>query len=261
MTPATDIRRLFVLLCGYEILPKTISTRGQGARFILSEPVCAYLLDTASGWVLLDAGMNPENITDPARREAAFGRHGMTPPVIRAPHRLETQLDQIGVRFADIGHVILSHLHFDHCGYLGHLRHARISVQRREHAQAFEADPGVAYIRSDYDDPAIRWDLRDGDWSAMPGLHLLDTHGHTDGHQSALLHLPGTGPILLPFDAGDLRENFTQELLPGECRDEHAALAAIRRLKRLEHDLGASMLLFHDPVEIQQMRLAPEYYD
>lgn len=48
-TTGTAIRRLFVLLCGFEILPKSISTRDLGARLILSEPVCAYLLDTDIG--------------------------------------------------------------------------------------------------------------------------------------------------------------------------------------------------------------------
>ena len=63
----TSIRRLYVLLCGYEVIPKTISTRDIGGRFILSEPICAYLLDTETGWVLLDAGVNPDNIRDPER--------------------------------------------------------------------------------------------------------------------------------------------------------------------------------------------------
>ena len=85
---STSIRRLFVLLCGFEILPKTISTRGRGGRFILSEPVCVYLLDTASGWVLLDAGMNPDNGRDRARMQEKFWRHGMTAPVIRDGHLL-----------------------------------------------------------------------------------------------------------------------------------------------------------------------------
>jgi N-acyl homoserine lactone hydrolase len=257
----TDIRRLFVLLCGFEILPKSISTRDRGARFILSEPVCAYLLDTASGWVLLDAGLNPDNIDLPERREACFTRHNMTPPIVRPAHRMETQLAQIGIGFADIGHVILSHLHFDHCGYLGRLTHARVSVQRREYAHAFGDDPGPAYIRGDFDDDAIQWDLRDGDWQAMAGLTLLDTRGHTQGHQSALVDLPRSGPILLPFDAGDLAENFAQDILPGEAYDDEAALRAIHRLKRMQVDLGAQMLLFHDPVAIQTMRLAPDCYD
>jgi N-acyl homoserine lactone hydrolase len=94
----------------------------------------------------------------------------------------------------------------------------------------------------------------------MPGLELLDTRGHTAGHQSALVTLPETGALLLPFDAGDLQENFDEEILPGECCDDAAALTAIRRLKRIKEEQGARMLLFHDPVAIQTMRLAPEFY-
>src|SRR5262249_23738492 len=116
----TSIRRLFVLLCGFEVLPKTVSTRDRGGRFILSEPVCAYLLDTDRGWVLLDAGLNPANGRDPARMQEKFWSQRMTAPVVRDQHLLETQLTQLGVRFGDIGHVILSHLHYDHCGYLRH---------------------------------------------------------------------------------------------------------------------------------------------
>ncbi len=65
----TSVRRLYVLLCGFEILPKTVSTRGLGGRFILSEPVCVYLLDTDRGWVLLDAGLNPANGRDRVRMD------------------------------------------------------------------------------------------------------------------------------------------------------------------------------------------------
>ena len=256
----TDIRRLFVLLCGFEVLPKSVSTRGRGSRFILSEPVCAYLLDTRGGSVLLDAGINRQNIEDQARCKALFLDRSMTPPIVRAPHRLETQLAQIGIGFHDIGHVILSHLHYDHCGYLSHFLHARISLQRLEFEAAFAKSPPIAYIRHDYDDPRLRWDLHDGDSEAMSGLALLETRGHTAGHQSALLQLPESGPILLPFDAGDLQENFDEEVIPGECCDDAAALRSLRRLKSLQSELSARMLLFHDPVAIQQMRLAPEFY-
>jgi N-acyl homoserine lactone hydrolase len=184
----------------------------------------------------------------------------MTPPIVRAPHRLEKQLADIGIGFADIHHVILSHLHFDHCGYVRHFTHAKISVQRREYAAAFD-NPGPAYIRDDYDDAHLRWDLRDGDWQAAPGISLLDTRGHTAGHQSALIELPNGDDIILPFDAGDLQENFDEEVLPGECCDDEAALQAIRRLKALQVSRGARMLLFHDPVAVQRLRLAPEFYD
>src|SRR5260370_33289954 len=55
----TEVRRLFVLVCGFEILPKSISTRNCGRRFILSEPVSPYLLNSKPGRSLLDAGSNP----------------------------------------------------------------------------------------------------------------------------------------------------------------------------------------------------------
>jgi N-acyl homoserine lactone hydrolase len=257
---STSIRRLFVLLCGFEILPKSISTRNRGQRFILSEPVCAYLLDTRTGWVLLDAGLNPANGRDRARMQERFWRHGMTAPVIRDMHLLDRQLADLGVRFADIGQVILSHLHYDHCGCLRHFAHARISIQRREHAHAFGADAGMAYFRDEYDDPRLQWDLRDGDWDAMPGLRLLDTRGHTQGHQSALVDLPQSGTVMLPFDAADLQENLDDQVLPGECCDDAAALRAILRLKAIAQQSGATTLLFHDPVAIQSMKLAPLCY-
>lgn len=256
----SDVYRLFVLLCGFEFIPKTISTKDSGGRFILSAPVCAYLLDTANGWVMLDCGMNEESLADPAHVREKFLELGLMPPVVRRDHKLEHQLKAIGIGFDDIRHVILSHLHLDHCGSLKRFRHARVSIQRREHAYAFSDQAGFAYFREDYTLPDLNWDLRDGDWTAMPGLDLLDTEGHTPGHQSALITLASGKSIVLPFDAGDLQENFDNEILPGECSNEVAALSAIRRLKALTRERDAEMLLFHDPVQIQTLRLAPDFY-
>ena len=66
---------------------------------------------------------------------------------------------------------------------------------------------------------------------------------------------------MLPFDAGDLQENFDRELLPGEACDDAAALRSLRRMKAHAAQPGSTLLLFHDPVAIQSMRLAPDCYD
>ncbi|MDB6160533.1 MAG: hypothetical protein JWO04_4239 [Gammaproteobacteria bacterium] len=74
------------------------------------------------------------------------------------------------------------------------------------------------------------------------------------------MELPQSGTLVLPFDAGDLQENFDDEILPGETCDDAAALRAIQRLKALETQNHGTRLLFHDPVAIQAMRLSPDYY-
>ena len=257
---STEVSRLHVLLCGFEILEKTVSTRDRGGRFILAEPVSAYLLETARGHVLVDAGLNSALVHDPALREEYYTKRGIRPPVILPEHELAHQLEQIGVRPEDVSHVILTHMHLDHAGNLGMFRHARISVQRAEHAYAFGPDRGPAWFECDYDLPDLRWDLVEGDWEAMPGLEVVLTRGHTPGHQSVVVTLKETGSVVLVGDAGDLAENFTDEVLPGESVDDEAALASIRRLKRIARERDAELLLGHDPQLIQKVRLAPEPY-
>ncbi|WP_437319597.1 N-acyl homoserine lactonase family protein [Sorangium sp. So ce385] len=257
---STEVVRLYVLLCGYEILEKTVSTRDRGGRFILAEPVSAYLLETARGLVLVDTGLNSVLVHDPALREEHYTKQGIRPPVILPEHELACQLDRIGVRPADVGHVILTHMHLDHAGNLGMFQGARISVQRREHAHAFGPDHGPAWFERDYDLPGLRWDLVEGDWEAMPGVEVVSTRGHTPGHQSVVVELRDTGTVVLVGDAGDLAENFTEEILPGESVDDEAALASIRRLKQLARERRGALLLGHDPALVQALRLAPACY-
>jgi N-acyl homoserine lactone hydrolase len=257
----TSVRRLFVLLCGFEVLPKSISTRNAGERFIMSEPISAYLLDTDSGWILLDAGFDPANVQDLATMDRHFFAKGIYPPVVSPEHRLDRQLAEIGVGFKDVGHIVLSHLHFDHTGYLKYLPHARVSIQRREHALLASGRTTPGHIVSDFNLPSIRWTLVEGDWEVVPGVTMIETRGHTEGHQSAVIELVHSGTIVLPFDAGDLQENFDQEILPGESVDDVAALASIRRLKSIIAGTGGKLILFHDPVAIQSIRLAPAFYD
>jgi len=258
----TDVLKLYIILCGFEILPKTVSTKDRGARFIMSEPVCAYLLETRRGLVLFDAGINMANLTDRQRRDRYYPETVfIAPPVVLPHHELLPQLEAIGVKPRDVGHVILSHTHCDHAGNLHAFRHARVSIQRLEHAYAFGNHGNAAVFNSDFDFPDMRWDIVDGDWAVMPGLDAILTRGHMPGHQSLVVRLPNSGVKILVADAGDLAENFEDEVLPGESVDDDAALASIRRLKRIARETGGEIVLFHDPNYVQRIRLAPEFYD
>lgn len=258
----TSARKLTVLLLGYEVIPKTVSTRDRGSRFVMAEPICAYLIQTNDGYVLFDTGVNADNIRDPARCEKYFMSRGwLAPPIILPEHDFLSQLRACGVEPGDISEVVLSHVHCDHTGNLKHFRHARIWIQRLEHEFAFSDHGNLAVFNDDFDFPDMKWHIIDGDWDLMPGLRVVFTRGHMPGHQSLVVTLPNSGVKILTADAGDLWENFADEVIPGESCDDVAALASIRKLKRLASETNAEMILLHDPVRVQSLRLSPEYYD
>ncbi|MBS0394751.1 MAG: N-acyl homoserine lactonase family protein, partial [Proteobacteria bacterium] len=210
----TCVRRLYVCLVGYEVLPKSVSTKDRGATFVMCEPICCYLLDTTSGWILLDAGFDPVYIRKPELTERYFHSAGIYPPIVNPEHELPTILRQLGIGYQDVTAVVLSHLHLDHAGYLKYFRHAPVYIQADEHQHGFSAARPTSYFLEDYDAPDIRWQLKQGDWDLLPGISFLRTRGHTPGHQSAVIELPRSGTCVLPFDAGDLQENFDEEILP-----------------------------------------------
>jgi N-acyl homoserine lactone hydrolase len=58
--PMTEIRRVYVLICEFEIIPKTISTRNRGAYIIMGELISAYVYVsiTATSCILADTGID-----------------------------------------------------------------------------------------------------------------------------------------------------------------------------------------------------------
>jgi N-acyl homoserine lactone hydrolase len=258
----TKVKRLYVLLCGFEILPQTVSLRDIGARFIISVPISAYLLDTDDGWVLFDTGLDEANLRDRDKLDAMFLEPGWDPqPVVKPHHELERQLNEIGIGFDDIGTVILSHLHADHTGHIKHMPKARYIVAQREWDYVRSGEAPSFFFASDYDLPGLDWTFVSGDAEIMEGLAILATPGHSPGHQSLMIELPNTGKVLLAADVGDMMRNFEEEILPGGSTNDVEALASIRRINALVAETGARLILTHDPVQIQQLKLAPEYYD
>ncbi len=259
--PASHVRRLFVLLCGFEVIPRSVSVRGADPSVVIAVPITAYLLDTEEGWVLFDAGLDEGNLRDPGRLESLYLSQGWDPPPVVWPaHEMEGQLRRIGIGWGDIARVVLSHLHADHSGHLKRMPQARLTIQRDEWEYAFSGRARPSWFPSDYDLPGLRWDIIEGDREIMPGMTALSTRGHSPGHQSLLVDLPRTGRVVLAGDVGDLLLNFREEVLPGESADDEAALRSIRRINGLVAE-GARLFLTHDPDLLLTLRRAPEFYD
>ena len=256
----TSVKKLYILLCGYEIIRKSACLRGASRAQILAVPICAYLLETDRGFVIFDTGLNAASLADPAAAQKTFVNDAFpNPPIVLPEHTLGAQLAAIGVPHDAICDVILSHVHSDHTGGIKLFPNARVWIQRLEHESAFSETVRNASSFSDIDGP-INWQIKDGDWDLMPGIEVLFTPGHRPGHQSACVTLPSGARKILVGDVVDLLENFEREVL-GSSIDDIASLRSLKRLKQLAAEPGAELIPLHDPNYVQTARLAPEYHD
>ncbi|MGO6694351.1 N-acyl homoserine lactonase family protein [Rhizobium johnstonii] len=254
----TDIRKLYILLCGYEIIRKSGCIRGEQPNIILALPICCYLMETARGFVMFDAGLDSQNLSDVMASRARYVNDRFpSPPVVLPEHEILPQLAALGVEPEDIVEIVLSHAHGDHTGHLNDFPNARVTIQKMEYEAAF-ADTGRANF-AEYGSPSIRWNIIDGDTELMPGLDLVLTRGHQPGHQSAVVRLPDSGVKILIGDVADLLENFEREVL-GSSMDDAAAIESIRRLKRIAENTAGELIPLHDPNFVQSARLAPLFY-
>lgn len=126
-------------------------------------------------------------------------------------------LQVIGVDASKIEHVVLTHLHYDHCGNLGMFPNAKIYLQEREMGFAtgkymsesfirhsFHLDYVVDVVRALYDD---RVAFVDGVREIAPGITAHHVGGHTDGLQ-VLRVWTKRGWVVLASDATHFYDNI-----------------------------------------------------
>ena len=210
-------------------------------------PIPAFLVELDDGRNLLwDCGFDLSSLDEPGAFSDAF-----PPPDIGPEDTLDACLERAGRDVDHIDLVAVSHLMSDHAGGLRYLDGRDVVVQAAELEYALGApDPG-AYRRADYDwpGPHVAWHAVSGDVEIHPGVTVLSTPGHCAGHQSLLVRLESGRTVLIASDAGDLRENFDQEVAPGiALAGGDAALASIRRLKGVAAEHDALLVPGHDPV-------------
>jgi glyoxylase-like metal-dependent hydrolase (beta-lactamase superfamily II) len=111
--------------------------------------------------------------------------------------------------------VVLTHLHWDHCGGLGLFEHAQVLVQQRE--RGYAADPLWVHERPfryahefllDHGPLAGAVPL-DGDTSFAPDIRILAAPGHTPGSQVVVVGA-GSGSVILAGDTISIGANRTR---------------------------------------------------
>jgi glyoxylase-like metal-dependent hydrolase (beta-lactamase superfamily II) len=150
------------------------------------------LVDTDKGPVLVDTGLGLHDYAAPTRR-VRFFRFDLG--VHNDPENAAVrQIARLGLQVEDIGHIVMTHLHFDHAGGLPDFPRAQVHVHRRE-VEAMQHPRSwidLAYEPSDFAHrPSwILYERPDADWLGLeairlpfsPPMFLVPLFGHTRGH-------------------------------------------------------------------------------
>ncbi len=173
-------------------------------------------------------------------------------------------LRHVGVAAETAEDVILSHMHYDHCGNLDQFPKARIYLQDREMAfatgrymreevlrMAFSVDYVTDLVRALYDD---RVEFIDGVREIAPGITLHHVGGHTDGLQIVRVWTR-RGWVVLASDATHFYDNMNRtNPFPIVFNVGHM-LEAYRTIAALA-DSPQHIIPGHDPLVMQRFPAA-----
>ena len=184
-------------------------------------PVHGFVVTHPGGAVLVDTGVGgPQDVLDDWR-------------VVN--RSVADALAELDMSPADIGLVINTHLHFDHCGQNAVFKHAPFYVQRAELAR-MRRESGELYDWFGFMD--ARFELLDGDAEVLPGLSVITTPGHTVGHQCVVVDTGGDAPELLIGDAAYTPRQYqatdADNLPPGQASDPVSWQDSLQRLRAVE---------------------------
>jgi N-acyl homoserine lactone hydrolase len=214
-------------------------------------PYVCYLVQIGDGTnILIDSGL-PGNAQPPP---------GIPMPTMEKD--VLEQLAQLGLHAGDIDLLICTHFDGDHSGHHAAFTNAELIVQRQHYELARSGFPRFANTRSQWDDPSLHYRLIDGDIQLIQGLELIETSGHVPGHQSVLVRLPETGPVLLTIDAVPVQRAFTPERKagPGDM-DEEMLNVSTRKLLELSQREQVQLTIFgHDGDQWRTLKKAPDFY-
>jgi N-acyl homoserine lactone hydrolase len=214
--------------------------------------VCAaYLVEMSDGRrILIDTG-----IADEPNMPARMPRFENGKTVLEHLAALGLTPDQIDM-------VIATHFDVDHVGYHECFPKAEFIVQRAHDEQARANHARYEGARHHWDAPGLHYRLVDGDTELLPGVELIETSGHALGHQSVLVCLPETGPVLLAIDAVIFERLFTPTRIPGPSDDNADQLRASTQklLDLVEREQVALTVCGHDGLQWPHLKTAPDFY-
>jgi len=238
---------------------------------------CLLVETDRDGLVLVDTGFGLDDVRQPSRLSAFF--RGLNNIQRRESLTARARIEALGFQAADVRHIILTHLDFDHAGGLTDFPHARVHLMQQEidtasarHSwlQRERYRPGQWGGTSGWEGYQVqgeRWFGFDA-VSALRGLPpeilLVPLAGHTPGHAGIAISQP-EGWLLHGGDAWFYREEMRRperKCTPGlrfyqwmMAMDNDARRRNQQRLRELSCSHAQEITFFcsHDARELEAL--------
>lgn len=222
-------------------------------------PVPGYVIQTDDNVnILIDTGWPRSFIDNPQNPP------GLTVEM-SAEDSIVSRLSSIGLSPLDIHYLVCSHLDDDHSGNHDLFSKAELIIQREQYDLAKGGHPRFAANRGVWGSASLTYRVIDGDMELVPGVKLLETSGHVPGHQSLLVRLPRTGPVLLAIDAvmhSSMADAATREMYITDMDDELRIRASTKKIFDVANRENVALVIYgHDSEQWSTLRHAPVYYD
>ena len=224
-------------------------------------PTLAYAIEHRDGVILVDAGASAANKSLP--RWHPYFRNAVRFD-IEPEQEAGAQLEALGIGSADVTRVVLTHLHIDHDGGLGHFPMSEILVSP---AELQRTSGGAGQLRGylpqrwpNHFDPKPLV-LEDGAYgpfkrskrlTADGAIVAVATPGHTPDHLSVIVE-DAEAALFIAGDASYSEATMLAGLIDGVSKDEGQAAATLAAIQTFVAARPTIYLPAHDPDSAQRL--------